>query len=197
MSTHTHIHRHMYKYTSTNILTRLTILIHNHGHKLTGTVSQERKVHMHTHIYTIMNIKYTLSQKSNKHTHTHLSLIIYNYAHNSTGTLCQQRKTKQKPHRHTHISELQIVGAPAPMTHNFSKWHATVKVHAPGWHVIKIKNLPTNFDQPVPLSLTTLLRSLQTEYRKQHQTTASLHVQNIADSGGRTSAALPSVAASG
>ena len=53
-----------------------------------------------------------------------------------------------------------------------------------------------NFDQPVPLSLTTPLRSLQTEYQKRHHTTASLRVQNIADSGGRTSAALPSVAAS-
>ena len=90
-------------------------------------------------------------------------------------------------------SELQIVGAPAPMTHNFSKWHVTVKVYAPGWRVIKIKNLPTNFDQPVPLSLTTPLRSLQTEYQKRHQTTASLRVQNIEDSGGRTSAALPSI----
>ena len=82
------------------------------------------------------------------------------------------------------------------MTHNFSKWRVTVKVYAPGWRIIKIKNLPMNFDQPVPLSLTTPLRSLQTEYRKRHQTTASLRVQNIADSGGRTSAALPSVAAS-
>ena len=94
------------------------------------------------------------------------------------------------------ITELQIVGAPAPMTQNFSKWRVTVKVYAPGWRVIKIKNLPTNFDQPVPLSLTTPLRSLQMEYRKQHQTTASLRVQNIADSGRRTSAALPSIAAS-
>ena len=93
-------------------------------------------------------------------------------------------------------AELQIVGVPAPMRHNFSKWHITVKVHAPGWRVIKIKNLPTNFDQPVPISLTTPLRSLQMEYHKRHQTTASLHVQNIADSGGRPSAALPSVAAS-
>ena len=92
--------------------------------------------------------------------------------------------------------ELQVVGAPAPMTHNFSKWHVTVKVYAPGWCIIKIKNLPTNFDQSVPLSLTMPLRSLQTEYRKWHQTTASLGVQNIADSGGRTSVALPSVAAS-
>ena len=69
-------------------------------------------------------------------------------------------------------------------------------VYAPGWRIIKIKNLPTNFDQPVPPSLTTPLRSWQTEYRKRHQTTASLHVQNIADSGGQTSAALPSIAAS-
>ena len=81
-------------------------------------------------------------------------------------------------------SELQIVGAPAPMTHNFSKWRVTGKVYAPGWRVIKIKNLPMNFDQPVPLSLTMPLRSLQTEYRKQQQTTASLRVLNIADSGG-------------
>ena len=93
-------------------------------------------------------------------------------------------------------AELQIVGAPAPMTHNFSKWRVTVKVYASGWRVIEIKNLPTNFDQPVPLSLTTPLRSLQMEYQKWHRTTASLCVQNIADSGGRTSAALPSVAAS-
>ena len=89
--------------------------------------------------------------------------------------------------------ELQIVGVPTPLTHNFSKWRVTVKVYAPGWRIIKVKNLLTNFDHPVPLSLTTPLRSLQTEYRKWHQTTASLHVQNIADSGGRTSAALPSV----
>ena len=61
---------------------------------------------------------------------------------------------------------------------------------------MKIKNLPTNFDQPVPLSLTSILRSSQTKYRKRHQTTESLRVQNVADSGGRTSAALPSVAAS-
>ena len=80
------------------------------------------------------------------------------------------------------------------MTHNFSKWRVTVKVRAPGWRVIKIKNLPTNFDQPVPLSLAMPLRSLQTQYQKRHQTTALLCVQNIADSGGRTSAALPSVA---
>ena len=93
-------------------------------------------------------------------------------------------------------AELQIVGAPAPMTHNFSKWRVTVKVYAPGWRVIKIKNLPTNFDQPVPLSLTMPLRSLPTEYRKRHQTTALLRVQNKADSGGRTFVALPSVAAS-
>ena len=58
------------------------------------------------------------------------------------------------------------------------------------------KNLPTNFDQPVPQSLATPLRSLQMEYRKWHQTTASLRVQNTADSEGQTSAALPSVAAS-
>ena len=38
-------------------------------------------------------------------------------------------------------SELQIVGAPAPVTHNFSKWRVTVKVYAPGWRVIKIKKL--------------------------------------------------------
>ena len=36
-------------------------------------------------------------------------------------------------------TELQIVGTPAPMTHNFSKWHVTVKVYAPGWRVIKKK----------------------------------------------------------
>ena len=104
-------------------------------------------------------------------------------------------KTINKKRKDTD-TELQIVGAPAPMTHNFLKWRVTVKVYAPGWRVIKIKNLPTNFDQPVPLGLTTPLRSLQTEYRKQHQTSASLRVQNIADSGGRTSAVLPSVASS-
>ena len=93
-------------------------------------------------------------------------------------------------------AEHQIVGTPTPMTHNFSKWRVTVKVYAPGWRIIKIKNLPTNFNQPVPLSFTMPLKSLQTEYWKRHQTTASLRVQNIADSGGRTSTALPSVAAS-
>ena len=77
------------------------------------------------------------------------------------------------------LTELQIVGAPAPKTHNFSKWRVTVKVYAPGWRVIKMKNLQTNFDQPVPLSLTTPLRFLQTEYWKQHQITASLRVLTV------------------
>ena len=60
---------------------------------------------------------------------------------------------------HGQHAELQIVGVPAPMMHNFSKWRVTVKVYAP-------KNLLTNFDQPVPLSLTTPLRSLQTDLPK-------------------------------
>ena len=43
-----------------------------------------------------------------------------------------------------HVSELQIVSAPAPMTHNFSKWRVTVQVYAPGWRVIKILKKLTN-----------------------------------------------------
>ena len=39
------------------------------------------------------------------------------------------------------LPELQIVGTPAPVTHNFSKWRIAVKVYAPDWRVIKIKKL--------------------------------------------------------
>ena len=38
-------------------------------------------------------------------------------------------------------AELQIVGVPAPVTYNFSKWRETVKMYAPGWRVINIKKL--------------------------------------------------------
>ena len=39
-------------------------------------------------------------------------------------------------------TELPIVGAPAPMTHNFSKWRVTAKMNAPARRrVIKITKL--------------------------------------------------------
>ena len=51
------------------------------------------------------------------------------------------RKLGYPEKKNAMTTELEIVGAPAPMTHNFSKWRVTVKVYAPGWRVVKIKKL--------------------------------------------------------
>ena len=145
-------------------------------------------------VFTRVSIRLKKNIDTNDMKNAHVSKVI---GKSEAFSLHLQLQTHPVKEAHgLNISELQTVGVPAPMTHNFSKWRVTFNVYAPGWHVIKMKNLPTNLDQAVPLGLTTPLRSLQTEYRKRHQTTASLRVQNIADSGGRTSAALPSVAAS-